>query len=203
MLDVASQALIKRGYANLRYRDVAEEAGVPIASLQHYFPNLATLRREALMHRVLAEANVIEEVAESIQDPWIRLSYVMVESVALDPTTRREEWLVWLEFWRAAAHDAALREQTDHSQMEFRALIARTIEYGVEAGAFRAVADLADISAELLFLIDGIGLRLAIEDSQETAEYGLRIIENRLRTLLAIDPSAPSFEEVAGLGARV
>jgi AcrR family transcriptional regulator len=40
--------MIFRGYGATRYSDVAEASGVPVASLQHHFPTLEVLRREAL-----------------------------------------------------------------------------------------------------------------------------------------------------------
>lgn len=189
LLNVASQALIKRGYANLRYRDVAEEAGVPIASLQHYFPNLATLRREALLHRVLGEAADIDSIALTIADPWERLRFVVSEAIGQD-AGRHGEWLVWLEFWRAAAHDSVLRGYNETCQREYRDLFARTIRYGVAQGAYTPECSVEDLAAELCFLIDGIGVRLAVSDCEETAEAGLQIIERVLRERLNLDPAA-------------
>ena len=192
LLDVASQALIKRGYANLRYRDVAEEAGVPIASLQHYFPNLATLRREALLHRVLGEAAAIDSVAIGIEDPWERLRFVVTESIGLD-SSRHSEWLVWLEFWRAAAHDQLLRDFNQASAREYAALLSRTIDYGVDRGTFHPEVSVADIASELQFMIDGIGVRLAVAEDQDTAQLGLDLVERRTRELLRVDTTQPSF----------
>ncbi len=192
LLNVASQALIKRGYANLRYRDVAEEAGVPIASLQHYFPNLATLRREALLHRVLGEAAEIDSLALAIEDPWERLRFIVTEAIGGD-AERHGEWLVWLEFWRAAAHDPVLRDFNRAGTREYTSLLSRTVEYGVRRGVFETTVDAEEIAEELMFLIDGIGVRLAISEEHEIAERGMALLDRRLRALLGVNAAYPGL----------
>jgi AcrR family transcriptional regulator len=73
ILNAASEVMIFRGYGSTRYSDVAEASGVPVASLQHHFPTLASLRREALRNKVRAELNALAEQVALITDPWERV----------------------------------------------------------------------------------------------------------------------------------
>ena len=84
ILDAASEVMIFRGYEATRYSDVAEE-GVPVASLQHHFPTLEVLRREALRNKVRAELTSLAEQVSLIADPWERIYHIIVTSVSLDP----------------------------------------------------------------------------------------------------------------------
>jgi AcrR family transcriptional regulator len=89
ILDAASEILIFRGYEATRYSDVAEASGVPVASLQHHFPNLELLRREALRNKVRAELTALAAQADLIADPWERMHYILVTAVSLDAARRR------------------------------------------------------------------------------------------------------------------
>jgi len=85
---------------------------VPVASLQHHFPTLEVLRREALRNKVRAELTSLAEQVALIADPWERIYHVIVTSVSLDPARRRGGWVLWLEYWHAAAHDPELAEDS-------------------------------------------------------------------------------------------
>ncbi len=83
ILDAASEVMIFRGYGSTRYSDVAEASGVPVASLQHHFPTLAVLRREALRNKVRAELTSLAEQVALITDPWERVYHIIVTSISL------------------------------------------------------------------------------------------------------------------------
>src|SRR5258708_28104805 len=137
ILDAASEVLVFRGYGGTRDSDVAEASGVPVASLQHHFPTLELLRREALRNKVRAELTGLAAQVRDIEDPWERLRHIIVTSVSLDPARRRGGWVVWLEYWRAAAHDEELAADSREVYALWVDLIAGCIADGVTAGPFR------------------------------------------------------------------
>ena len=52
ILDAAMRAIIEHGFDAVRYVDVAEEAGVAVGTVQHYFAS-----RDALLGAAFLEAN--------------------------------------------------------------------------------------------------------------------------------------------------
>lgn len=194
LLTAASQVLIQRGYEGLRYRDVAEQAGVPVASLQHYFPNLADLRREALLHQVHSEVATLAGDLEGIIDPWEKLRHIVAFSVELNPGQRRGEWMLWLEYWRAAAHDPEIAADNRVSEKAMRGMVESAIAEGIAAGGFRPVADASSIAKTVLAMIDGFGVQLAIDDADGNAEVSVELVEAYARLMLQVDPSVPSFQ---------
>lgn len=185
--------LIQRGYEGLRYRDVAQQAGVPVASLQHYFPNLADLRREALLHQVHTEVAALSADLDGIGDPWEKLRHIVASAVDLNPVQRRGEWMLWLEYWRAAAHDPEIAADSRVSEQALRGMVASAIEEGAASGAFQPVAEANTIALTVLAMIDGFGIQLAIDDADGNAETSVELVEAYARLMLQVDAGAPAF----------
>ncbi len=194
LLNAASVVLVNRGYGGLRYRDVAEAAGVPVASLQHYFPNLADLRREALLHQVHTEISTLAAEVDEIPDPWNRVRHIVASTVELDPESRKAEWMLWLEFWRAAAHDPEIAAESVTEEQALRALLMSAIEDGIETGIFTPLTSPERVARTVLAMVDGFGLHLAINDAEGDAEMSVELIESFARHMLQVDASLPSFQ---------
>lgn len=193
LLTAASQVLIQRGYEGLRYRDVAQQAGVPVASLQHYFPNLADLRREALLHQIHTEVAALAAELDAIADPWEKLRHIVASTVDLNHGQRRGQWMLWLEYWRAAAHDPEIAADNRVSERALRDMLGSAIEAGAAMGTFRPVAEASDIALTVLAMIDGFGIQLAIDDVDGDAETSVDLVEAYSRLMLQVDAGAPSF----------
>ena len=186
ILDAASEVMIFRGYGATRYSDVAAASGVPVASLQHHFPTLAALRREALRNKVRAELTALAEQVRPIADPWERVQHIIVRSVSLDPARRRGGWVLWLEYWRAAAHDSELAADSREVRTQWISLIADCIGDGVMTGQFRVDGTVAGAAEELHGLLDGLGIRLAIEHEEAAASEVITLLEQFARRRLGL-----------------
>ncbi len=186
ILDAASEVLIFRGYEATRYSDVAEASGVPVASLQHHFPTLELLRREALRNKVRAELTALAEQVSLIADPWERVYHIIVTSVSLDPARRHGGWVLWLEYWRAAAHDPELAKDSREVNALWLSLITECLADGVKSGQFRLDGKPREAAVELHGLLDGLGLRLAIEHQPEEATEVITLLERAARRMLHV-----------------
>ena len=184
ILDAASEVMIFRGYGSTRYSDVAEASGVPVASLQHHFPTLELLRREALRNKVRAELTSLAGQVALIADPWERVYHIIVTSISLNPARRRGGWVLWLEYYRAAAHDLQLAEDSREVRAMWLRLIADTISEGMEVGRFRPEGTAQEAATELHGLIDGLGMRLAIVHEDADAAEAIMLLERATRRML-------------------
>jgi AcrR family transcriptional regulator len=176
--------LLRRGYAGLRYQDVSDESGVAVASLRHYFPTLAELRKEALRHLVRSELDELEGLLAETDDPWERLRRFCVGALSLDSTGGRDGWLLWLEYWRAAAHDAELAKDRIAVDDAWDAYVLRCIEEGVARGRFHLDQTPSEAARELHALIDGFGGRLTVESSMKASRAAEAALERAVRRLL-------------------
>lgn len=184
ILDAASEVLIFRGYEATRYSDVAEASGVPVASLQHHFPTLETLRREALKNKVRTELSALADEVSAISDPWERLRQIFATSVALDPARRRGGWVLWLEYWRAAAHDEDLAADSREVYGLWIGLITRCIADGEQAGVFQPGDTARDTAIQLHAMLDGLGVRFGVEHQPEEATRAIMLLERAARRML-------------------
>jgi AcrR family transcriptional regulator len=194
-LNAAAAVLIQRGYGGLRYRDVAEAAGVPVASLQHYFPNLADLRREALLHTVNDEIRTLAEYVEQIPEPWARLTYLIEMSMDCGPDQSQPQWVLWLEFWRAAAHDPTIAAENVKNARAMHQLIDAAIQDGIYAGVLRPRAPVSEIVRTILAMIDGLGVHLAINDGGAwDPSSAVQLIMNYARLVLQVGVDDAVFD---------
>src|SRR5258708_17926877 len=159
ILDAASEVMIFRGYGSTRYRHVAEASGVPVASLRHYCPTLELLRREALRNKVRAELTSLAGQVALIADRWERVYHIIVTSISLNPARRRGGWVLWLEYYRAAAHDLQLAEDSREVRAVWLRLMADTISEGIEVGRLRPEGTSPDAANEFKGLINRDGMR--------------------------------------------
>ena len=73
--------------------------------------------------------------------------------------------MLWLEYWRAAAHDPELAEDRIAVDKAWDAFARRCIEEGLTRGQFHLDQTTEEAARELHALIDGYGGRLTVESS--------------------------------------
>jgi len=181
-----SRAMLQTGAESLRYQDVSEVTGVPVASLRHYFPTIKELRRAALRHLVDTELTNLRTAVSRIVDPWERIVAIAQHSETAESLGRQSEWVIWLEYFRTVTFEPELREEYHEVVGRYLELIRETIAAGIEDGTLDPVVELDDAVALTLALIDGNGFRLAIEDAPEDAREATRRTVLALRLLLGV-----------------
>lgn len=184
LLEAAALAVATRGYDRLRFQDVAATAGVPSASLRHYFPAIEGLRKEALRFQVTGELDNIRGELEGLTSPWDKLLRIITFTVSLEPEWRRVGWVVWLEYWRACAHDPELAEESHAYLAAWEGLIQECIEDGLARDEFELDCSPAEAARELMCAIDGNAPRLALDHTDEDAVAVIDMVERAARRLL-------------------
>lgn len=157
ILAAAERLVTVRGFDQVRLRDVAQEAGVSIGTLQHYFETRDGLLRETFLWS--AENGVRRWAAAPDADapPWDRLA-ALVEHAFADPDRFRIGASLWTEFTAVASRDEAVREVMADLYQQWRAPLRAVIEDGVAAGAFRLSTSVADTVDILAAQLDGLGI---------------------------------------------
>ncbi len=183
----ASTALIDRGYGRLRYSDVSAASGVPTASLQHYFPTVGELRQAALCFTVRDELTQLGAALEGIESPWERLSMIIRRSISPGPDLRRRNWTLWLEYWRAAAHEPEVAADSVEVGGLWQRQAQDCIEEGLADGSFRLDESPDEAAQQLQALLDGFGVNFAVEHTEDDAERAIAITERAMRLLLHVD----------------
>ena len=156
LLSAALRAIVDRGAASVRLRDIAAEAGVSIGALQHHFESRDEIVTQAFLMRaaqVLAEA---QDVAASGPDAWGSL-----ESVIRYATTgedRRRSAAIWVEACAASHREPTVGEAVAEVDATWLALIADIVGRGVAADDFVPLLPVPQLTMAVGALIDGVEL---------------------------------------------
>ena len=126
------------------------------------------------------------QVAE-LADPWEQVRQIIAASVSLNDLHRRNGWRLWLEYWRAAAHDTALADDSRVVDAAWLALAERSIATGVGSGVFRPDGSTHEAARVLHALLDGFAPALAIEHERDDALHVIALVERMMRRLLAYE----------------
>jgi AcrR family transcriptional regulator len=159
ILRAATEALATHGYQAVRLRDIAQEAGVSIGLLQHYFETRDELLLRAFECSSMELLDRWAEVTETRADPWQRIA-AMIEQLADDPDLHRH-CRVWIEFSASGSRDPGLRSGVLHVFFAWRALFMEAIEEGIRQGAFHPALEPGEVADLLVALVDGCELAVA------------------------------------------
>ncbi|WP_166973477.1 TetR/AcrR family transcriptional regulator [Brevibacterium atlanticum] len=167
--DALFAIVLKQGFAKVSLRAIAEEAGLAIGSIRHYFTTAEGIVRfalDTLVARVGARledrlASLLPRLdAGSLSGDAAKEATVdlLAELLPLDEV-RRQESVVWLAFEETARTDPALTDVFETSVRGSRKLMARTLESMSRRKVLRRDLDL-DLEVDALAaLVDGLTLR--------------------------------------------
>jgi AcrR family transcriptional regulator len=161
ILDAAAKVVARRGITGLRLADVAEEAGVSVGTIQHYF---------GTRERLLLETFAFE--TERSLERWLSAEHngtgaweqvLALVEIVLHPPTFRERWTRWLQFWAAYARDPKLRPSMGEAYDSWREPFRRAIAAGIESGDFDPVLPEDVVVDRTVALFDGLALQVLLD----------------------------------------
>ena len=125
VLDAAVRVLIEHGYHDFSLRRVAEEAGLRLGNLQHYFPS-KDLLVQAMLDRVIETyLDRLSRIQRSGLDPEQEFRAI-VGTVFMDLTTRRTT-VFFPELWSLANHDRQVAGHMERMYSRYRELLGASI----------------------------------------------------------------------------
>ncbi|MCM6775268.1 TetR/AcrR family transcriptional regulator [Nocardia sp. CDC159] len=196
--DAVFRVVAREGVENASLRRVAEEAGLVVGSVRHYFGShaellsftLAELNRR-VTDRVLG--HLAELFAEGMVAPEVPGSYaerILVELLPLDEA-RFEESAVWLAFTTAARSRPELAELAAQPVAGARSLVHRVLSAMSEAGVLRRiVVDLELETDRLAALLDGLALAAVVDPARRDPNAMRAVLRLHLASLVGPRPEA-------------
>ena len=146
----------RKGLASTTVRDVAAEMGTSSGLIHHYFDS---------MDDVLAAAfEVVAAQDLEISAGLMAMAPTAVEALRIffrtyTPADKDWAFQLWLDAWAEAARRPAVQVTSRRLNLEWQALLERTIRSGVAAHAFQC-ADPAGAAWRILSLLDGLALQV-------------------------------------------
>jgi AcrR family transcriptional regulator len=184
LLRAARTVAAERGFDGLRFSDVSAATGVPVSSLQYAFGTREALVRDVLRAGVADELDWLREAVDQLDDPWERVERFIRKSVTVDEQDRRDGWLLWMQYWRAALRDEELRDEVADTTRRWRALMRQAVDDGVSGGQFSIVGTPDEAAAALIALVDGVSLQVLMGDTSFGRDQAIRTATSSARRIL-------------------
>ena len=189
ILDAACDVIAEQGIDDVRIARIATLAGVSPPLVHYHFATREALLAEALEHSFELLGDFRTTSADD--EGWSaarRLGWMIDQSLPF-PGMGDREWRLWLELWGQAARRDELRAVAARLYARYDAWIAEVVEDGIAAGEFVA-RDARAVVQRLVAAIDGVGLRVLVDDPAMDLARARRLIVEQLAADLGADPEA-------------
>jgi AcrR family transcriptional regulator len=188
VLRAARRVIAQRGADATRFRDVAAETGSAISTLQYSFGSREDLIIAAFEDAAAADFERVRRATEAADAPVDRLRALVRQSVVAESDEHaREAWLVWVEYWRAAARDDELRAGSADVYAKWRALVGSVLADGRATGEFRSDLDIDQAATQVMALLDGVGVPLVLRHPGITSSGAAAVVLDGLAGILGCD----------------
>jgi len=146
----------RKGLASTTVRDVAAEMGTSSGLIHHYFDSMDDVLAAAF--EVVA-AQDLEISAGLMAEAPTATEALRIFFRTYTPADKDWAFQLWLDAWAEAARRPAVQVTSRRLNLEWQALLERTIRSGVAAHAFQC-ADPARAAWRILSLLDGLALQV-------------------------------------------
>jgi AcrR family transcriptional regulator len=163
---------------------VAAESGVPVSTLQYYFGSREDLLVAAFRHASGTEIAALEADLAGIDDPWQQLGHIVTSALRGYQAAAAGSGRLWIESWHFGIRDAEMRADTLQDYGAWRRLVADVVRRGTDAGRFAPRMSPGRIALLTIALVDGVGIPLALDDPEITADGAVADVLSALGALL-------------------
>jgi AcrR family transcriptional regulator len=189
ILEAACDVIAAHGIEDVRIARIATAAGVSPPLVHYHFATRGALLAEALEHSFEILGDFRTTGADD--EGWTaaqKLGWMIDQSLPF-PGMGDREWRLWLELWGRAARQEELKPVAARLYARYDAWIAEVVEEGIARGEFRA-PDAHAVVQRLVAAIDGVGLRVLVDDPAMGLAHARRLILENLAAELDVAPAA-------------
>jgi AcrR family transcriptional regulator len=164
MLAAASTLIAERGFHDTRIADVAKRVGASPALVIYYFGTKDSLLTEALRWSERSFYAATEEMLQSTDKLRDRLEILVEWTLAFDKQgASTGDWGLWLDLWAQAVRHPAVKKDRAELDAQWRALISRIVQDGVDKGE---IADVDVVTFAIMWgsLLDGLVVQVSLDD---------------------------------------
>ena len=181
LISAASRAVVQRGSANARLRDVADQAGLTPASVLYYYADLTELLTVVFEQGTQTYIDRRRAAVEAAGASWDKLAACVRSGVPF-PGEAWEASLLLYELVPLTFRSTSASQRQTVFFAEQAELYREVLAAGEAAGAFRLTAGAAFLARSFVALEDGYGIEvLAGTTSAEEIEERL-LLHARLAT---------------------
>ncbi|HEV8281000.1 MAG TPA: TetR family transcriptional regulator C-terminal domain-containing protein [Candidatus Limnocylindrales bacterium] len=151
-LDVA----VVKGLASTTVRDVAARMGTSSGLIHHYFASMDEVLAAAFERVATQDLGMSARLMAEASSP---VEALRIFFRTYTPADKDWAFQLWLDAWAEAARRPAVQATSRRLNLEWQALLERTIEAGVGSRAF-VCPDPGGAAWRILSLLDGLALQV-------------------------------------------
>ena len=153
ILDAFHKCAVRSGLEKASLRDVAEEAGLPVSNLHHYFKNRDEMTAELVKRIVAGIMDGHETDALSVGNPEARFRRT-VDYLFSPKTIQLQDGGLFYDLWSSAHRSASVRRTFKKQIGDQRKAFMDILD---KAGEFTALtkAEMKDIANIIIALVEG------------------------------------------------
>ncbi|GAA2079574.1 TetR/AcrR family transcriptional regulator [Streptomyces albiaxialis] len=194
VIDALFRVVVREGLQRASLRVVADEAGLNIGSLRHYFASQGELMdfamramRDRVSARLERRVAAAGDLAGLPREERVRLVTGLLEELLPLDERRRAEVTVFLDFNGAARTNPAFRPLAHEVATGTRRLVHRALARLEQAGALRPGLDAGAETERLVSLLDGLCLNAVLHPEVLTPERCAAVLHAHVRELTRED----------------
>ncbi|MCC2274174.1 TetR family transcriptional regulator C-terminal domain-containing protein [Streptomyces sp. ET3-23] len=178
----------RHGLERASLRNVADEAGLAIGSVRHYFADhdaLMIFTMRELSRRISERVRVHAErllAPDGCTDRRAATEQLLAEFLPLDDT-RREEAALWLAFTAAAHTRPELLSCAAEMQQDMHSLVSRVLHEAQHTGGLPDNLDVELESKRLAALLEGLTVQAALLPGRFPPELLRQVLRRHLDAL--------------------
>ncbi|WP_433826057.1 TetR/AcrR family transcriptional regulator [Actinoplanes sp. CA-015351] len=180
VLVAAGEVVAARGADATRFSDVTEATGVGVSTLQYYFGTREDMLIAVFRHAAQRDFDAVAERLAALAGPGERLLAVaahLTGAVGSDTS-----WRLWVESWRWASRDPAVRSDVLADYGRWHELIAAEVAAGGHG-------DPMGTARLILALVDGLALPVVLGDPGLSRAAAHELLADGLSRLLSRPPA--------------
>jgi AcrR family transcriptional regulator len=166
IMQAACAVIARRGFAQTRVTDVAQQAGVSPALVFYHFASKDQLLSESFAWAAQDEFEALDQIKQAGGTATARL--VQILDVYAPPRSSRG-WRLWIDAWASALRNPALQLVSRKLDARWQQEMAAVITEGVTAGEFRC-DDPHAAAWRLGSLLDGLAIQVVVHRGLITYE---------------------------------
>ena len=186
ILCAAIRLVAREGADRARLKDIANDAGVSLGLVQHYFRTRQELMEQSFQTMMGVSLDAWHRLSESDPDPLVEL-IAGIRLHVFGTVTFTDRWGFWVELWASARRDPAI-SLIAHRVYE---MWTEPLRNSIDALARSKVARIDDTPEQtalvVMALIDGLAVRSLVDPESLNADQMYSHLLTSVCALLKID----------------
>jgi AcrR family transcriptional regulator len=156
VLQVSLDLITEVGIDQVRLAEIARRAGMSSGQVMYYFTSKEHILLETLALREHEESSQRRIALPDAAPGFPRLE--LFTALYLPSSLTDPVWILWMEAWARAPHNAHVSEFLDELMRPWREDLAEIVEHGMREGVFQSPGPVGDFTLRFCAMLDGLAM---------------------------------------------